>query len=74
MWVLGLVLMIDQVDQNIVRGVVTPLKADLGVSDLGIGILLTSYTDAARIFEAILTAVQEQQAREEEEPDQPAPR
>ena len=25
MWVLGLVIMIDQVDQNIVRGVVTPL-------------------------------------------------
>ena len=44
MWVLGLVLMIDQVDQNIVRGVVTPLKADLGVGDLGIGVLLTSYT------------------------------
>jgi len=43
MWVLGLVVMIDQVDQNIVRGVVTPLKADLGVGDLGIGVLLTSF-------------------------------
>ena len=43
MWVLGLVLMIDQLDQNIVRGVVTPLKQDLGIGDLAIGALLTSY-------------------------------
>jgi MFS family permease len=44
MWVLGLVILIDQVDQNILRGVVTPLKQDLGVGDLEIGILLTTYT------------------------------
>src|SRR5205085_437001 len=44
MWVLGLVIFIDQVDQNILRGVVTPLKNDLGVGDLEIGILLTTYT------------------------------
>ncbi|MCU1462345.1 MAG: hypothetical protein JWO37_2420 [Acidimicrobiales bacterium] len=43
MWVLGLVIMIDQVDQNIVRGVVTPLKADFGLSDLQIGILLSCF-------------------------------
>jgi len=43
MWVLGLVIMIDQVDQNIVRGVVTPLKHDFGVSDAGIGLLLSSF-------------------------------
>src|SRR4029079_7462429 len=44
MWVLGLVIMIDQVDQNILRGVVTPLKEDLGLGDFQIGILLTTYT------------------------------
>jgi MFS family permease len=44
MWVLGLVIFIDQVDQNILRGVVTPLKHDLGIGDLQIGILLTAYT------------------------------
>src|SRR5436309_1140291 len=44
MWVLGLVIFIDQVDQNILRGVVTPLKAELGIGDLQIGILLTAYT------------------------------
>ena len=43
MWVLGLVLMIDQIDQNIVRGVVTPLKHDFHLSDLAIGILLSSF-------------------------------
>ena len=43
MWVLGLVIMIDQVDQNIVRGVVTPLKEEFGVSDAGIGVLLSSF-------------------------------
>ncbi|MCU1449181.1 MAG: hypothetical protein JWP02_1351, partial [Acidimicrobiales bacterium] len=44
MWVLGLVILIDQVDQNILRGVVTPLKEELGLGDLQIGILLTTYT------------------------------
>src|SRR5436305_14486312 len=44
MWVLGLVIFIDQVDQNILRGVVTPLKQDLGIADLQIGVLLTAYT------------------------------
>jgi MFS family permease len=44
MWVLGLVIFIDQVDQNILRGVVTPLKQDFGIGDLQIGILLTAYT------------------------------
>src|SRR5207237_10511649 len=43
MWVLGLVIMIDQVDQNIVRGIVTPLKADLHISDFGIGVLLSCF-------------------------------
>jgi MFS family permease len=43
MWVLGLVIMIDQVDQNIVRGVVTPLKHDFGLSDFQIGLLLSCF-------------------------------
>ena len=30
--------------QNILRGVVTPLKHDLGIGDLQIGVLLTAYT------------------------------
>ena len=43
MWVLGLVIMVDQIDQNIVRGLVTPLKEDLGLSDFQIGMLLSSF-------------------------------
>ena len=45
MWLLGLVIMIDQVDQNIVRGLVTPLKEDprLHMTDLKIGMLLSSF-------------------------------
>jgi MFS family permease len=43
MWMLGLVIMIDQVDQNVVRGLVTPLKEDLGISDFQIGILLSAF-------------------------------
>jgi MFS family permease len=43
MWVLGLVIMIDQVDQNVVRGLVTPLKEDLGLGDFEIGVLLSAF-------------------------------
>ena len=43
MWILGLVIMIDQVDQNIVRGVQNDLKADLGLQDFHIGILLSAF-------------------------------
>jgi MFS family permease len=43
MWVLGLVIMVDQIDQNIVRGVVDQLKADFGISDAGIGLLLSAF-------------------------------
>jgi MFS family permease len=45
MWMLGLVIMIDQVDQNIVRGVVTPLKADhaMHITDFKIGLLLSCF-------------------------------
>ncbi|HEX9968970.1 MAG TPA: hypothetical protein VGB03_02440, partial [Acidimicrobiales bacterium] len=43
MWILGLVIMIDQIDQNIVRGVVTPLKEEFGVGDAAIGLLLSAF-------------------------------
>lgn len=43
MWLLGLVIMVDQIDQNIVRGIVTPLKEDWGISDAKIGILLSCF-------------------------------
>ena len=43
MWLLGLVIMVDQIDQNIVRGVVNPLKEDWGLSDAKIGILLSCF-------------------------------
>lgn len=43
MWVLGLVIMVDQIDQNIVRGVVDQLKQDFGVNDAAIGVLLSAF-------------------------------
>jgi MFS transporter, Spinster family, sphingosine-1-phosphate transporter len=43
MWVLGLVIMIDQVDQNLLRGVQTNLQKDLHLSDAKIGILLSAF-------------------------------
>jgi MFS family permease len=43
MWVLGLVVLIDQVDQNLVRGVVPQLKSEFGIDDFGIGILISSF-------------------------------
>jgi MFS family permease len=43
MWVLGLVIMIDQVDQNIVRGAQNVIARDLDLSDTQIGILLSCF-------------------------------
>ncbi len=43
MWILGLVIMIDQIDQNIVRGVASDLQKDLGLSDFQIGVLLSAF-------------------------------
>ena len=43
MWVLGLVIMVDQIDQNIVRGVVDQIKADFHVNDAAIGLLLSAF-------------------------------
>ena len=36
MWVLGLVILVDEIDKNIVRGMITPLKEEFGVGDFGI--------------------------------------
>jgi MFS family permease len=43
MWVLGLVIMIDQADQNIVRGVATPVQHAFHLTDLQVGVLLSSF-------------------------------
>lgn len=43
MWVLGLVVMIDQIDQNIVRGVVPQLQDDFGISDAQVGLLMSAF-------------------------------
>ena len=42
MWVLGLVIMNDQVDQNLVRGVQTELQRDLHLSDAQIGLVVAT--------------------------------
>jgi MFS family permease len=43
MWILGLVIMIDQIDQNIVRGAQNVIKADFHLSNTEIGILLSAF-------------------------------
>jgi MFS family permease len=43
MWALGLVILVDEVDKNIVRGLITPLKAEFGVGDAAIGVLLSAF-------------------------------
>ncbi len=43
MWLLGFVIMIDQIDQNVLRGVATDLQKDLHLSDLQIGLLLSAF-------------------------------
>ncbi len=43
MWALGLVIMVDQIDQNVVRGVVPQLKEAFGVDDAAIGLLLSAF-------------------------------
>ena len=43
MWVLGMVIMVDQIDQNIVRGVIPQLQADFHVNDAQIGVLLSAF-------------------------------
>jgi MFS family permease len=43
MWLLGFVIMIDQIDQNLVRGVINPLKDEFHLSDAKIGLLLSCF-------------------------------
>ncbi len=46
MWVLAFVLMIDQVDQNILRGAASPIQHAFHLSDFQLGLLLSCYTIA----------------------------
>jgi MFS family permease len=43
MWVLGLVILVDQIDQNILRGVIPQLKEAFGIDDAAIGALLSVF-------------------------------
>ena len=43
MWVLGLVLLVDSIDQSVVRGIIQPLKDEFGVGDFAIGILTSAF-------------------------------
>src|SRR3546814_5140922 len=51
MWVLGLVILVDEIDKNIVRGMITPLKEEFGVGDFGISVLLS----LALLFNGLIT-------------------
>src|SRR3546814_13794855 len=51
MWVLGLVILVDEIDKNIVRGMITPLKEEFGVGDFGISVLLS----LALLFNCLIT-------------------
>ena len=51
MWVLALVILVDEMDKNIIRGLITPLKNEFGVGDLGISVLLS----LALLFNGIIT-------------------
>ncbi|MHB1987886.1 MAG: MFS transporter [Acidimicrobiales bacterium] len=46
MWILALVIMVDQVDQNILRGAATPIQHAFHLSDFDLGALLSCYTVA----------------------------
>src|SRR5919112_456861 len=43
MWMLGFVLLVDSMDQSIVRGLVTPLKEYFKVGDAAIGLLTSAF-------------------------------
>jgi MFS family permease len=51
MWVLGLVVLVDEIDKSIVRGMITPLKDEFGVGDLGISVMLS----LALLFNGVVT-------------------
>jgi MFS family permease len=41
MWVLGLVILVDEIDKNVVRGMITPIKEEFGVGDFAISLMLS---------------------------------
>lgn len=41
MWVLGFVILMDEIDKNIIRGLIYPLQREFGVGDFGIGLLIS---------------------------------
>lgn len=43
MWVLGLVICVDQADQSVLRGVQTLIKADFHLSDASVGLLASAF-------------------------------
>lgn len=43
MWLLGLVMLVDQMDQSVARGVQGPIQREFGVSDFGIGVMLSAF-------------------------------
>jgi MFS family permease len=51
MWVLALVILVDEMDKNIVRGIITPLQDEFHVGDVGIAVLLS----LALLFNGIIT-------------------
>jgi MFS family permease len=51
MWVLGLVLLVDEIDKNVVRGMITPIQEDFGVGDLAMGVLFS----LALLFNGLIT-------------------
>lgn len=51
MWVLGFVILLDEIDKNIIRGMITPLKEEFGVGDFGISVLLS----LALLFNGLIT-------------------
>jgi MFS family permease len=51
MWVLALVILVDEMDKHIVRGIITPLQDEFHVGDVGIAVLLS----LALLFNGIIT-------------------
>jgi len=41
MWVLGFVILVDEIDKNIVRGMISPIKDEFGVGDFEISLMLS---------------------------------
>ena len=41
MWVLGFVILVDEIDKNVVRGMITPIQEEFGVGDFAISLMLS---------------------------------